>query len=258
MKTGPNNPPEDPSAYSKENDAVRLDNFCELDSAVAVAMRSFFRKLGASHLFEERILPTLEIQDSMIFAAVRDRPWPPWGHGSRRIAALVQIHPVANNSYGLSPMYVRPEETSNLGLRAALYKEVLESLSQRPKAKVNYLIMEGSVLTDRVLSSFGFKRSKDLVQTEEARYFFYRADPRDLLNQLQLSQVSIPELLSHKVKDSLLERNALYQAVLDWGRYRELISIDGGSFDAALPGGLPPTPPTALVEIGGMDVILPQ
>jgi hypothetical protein len=60
------------------------------------------------------------------------------------------------------------------------------------------------------------------------------------------------------VEDSLLERNALYLGVLDWGRYRELIPIDGGSFDAALPGGVPPSPPTAIVDIGGMDVINPQ
>lgn len=260
MNTGSNIPPEDPSVYDQENDAVRLDNFCELDTAVAVAMRSFFRKIGSPHLFEERILPTLEIEDSMIFAAVRDRPWPPWGHGSRRISALIQIHPVGNNSFGLSPIYVRPEEASNLGLRAALFKEAIESLSQRPKAEVNYLVIEGSVLTDRVLSSVGFKRSDDLVQTEAARYFFYRADARALLDQLQLTKVSIPELLSHRVADSVLERNALYQGVLDWSRTRETIPIDGGSFDASLPGGVPPSPPTRLddIEIGGIDVILPQ
>src|SRR6266436_5270664 len=83
MVTEPGKPPETPSAYDKGNDAVRVDQFSELDDAAGVAMRSFFRKLGVPHLFEERILPTLRTPDSSIFAAVRDRPWPPWGHGSR-------------------------------------------------------------------------------------------------------------------------------------------------------------------------------
>jgi hypothetical protein len=255
MATGPENSPGGTSAYDKGNDAVRVDQFSEMDDAVAVAMRSFFRKLGAPHLFEERVLPTLKIPDANIFAAVRDRPWPPWGHGSRLIVALIQAHPVSSNSYGLSPVYVRPEEAANIGLRAALYKETLENISQRAKAEVNYLVIEGSVLTERILTSVGFKRSKDLVQTEEARYFFYRADSRNLLDELQLSKVSIPELLSHQANPSVLEKNALYQGVLDWARFREIIVIDGGSFDASLPGGAPPSPPTAQIEIGPVDVI---
>lgn len=243
------------SLYDKGNDAVRMDSFCELDDAVAVALRSFFRKLGAPHLFEERVLPTLKVQDSNIFAAVRDRPWPPWGHGSRRICAMIQVHPIGNRSYGLSPLYVRSEDAANLGLRAALYKEMLENLSQHAKAEVNYLVVAGSVLTDRILRSVGFVSGNDLVVTEEARYFFYRADAGDLLERLHLNKVGIPELLSHKVEATVLEKNAVFQGTLDWGRFREIIPIDGGSFDAALPGGVPPSPPTAKVDIGGIDII---
>ncbi|MGW8392447.1 hypothetical protein [Pseudoduganella sp. HUAS MS19] len=247
--------PHPATLYDQCNDAVRVDNFNELDDAAAVAMRSFFRKLGAPHLYEERVLPTLKTAESSIFAAVRDRPWPPWGYGSRRIVAMIQVHPVGNNSFGLSPAYVRPEEAANIGMRAALYKEVLESLEQRPDAEINYLVVEGAVMTDHVLTKYGFQPSKDLVQTEDARYFFYRAPVRSVLDNLGLANVSIPELLAHKVEAKILEANALFQGVLDWARLRELITIDGGSFDASLPGGVPPSPPTARIDIGGIDII---
>src|SRR5262249_22166135 len=130
-----------------------------------------------------------------------------------------------------------------------------ENIGQRAKAEINYLVLEGAVLTDRVLTSVGFKRSKDLVQTEDARYFFYRADIRELLDNLHLSKSSIPELLSHQVAAAVIERNALYQGALDWARFREMIPIDGGSFDASLPGGAPPSPPTALPQIGPIEIV---
>jgi hypothetical protein len=246
-----------PKLYDKGNDAVRVDSYCELDDAVAVALRSFFRKLGVPHLFDERVVPTLKSPDSTIFAAVRDRPWPPWGHGSRRIIAMMQAHSIGQRSYGLSPLYVRFDEVSNIGLRAALYKETLENLARQGQAEVNYLVIEGSVLTNRILSSVGFERGDDLVVTEESRYYFYRADAQALLKQLHLDEVSIPELLTHKANERIFDQNVLFQAVLEWGRFREIIPIDGGSFDAALPGGVPPTPPTQMPEIGPIDIILP-
>jgi hypothetical protein len=246
--------PEKPNLYDKSNDAVRLDSFCEPDDAVMVALRSFFRKLDTAYLFDERVLPTLKVEGSVLFAAVRDRPWPPWGHGARQVCALIQANPVGDRSYGLSPVYVRNEDASNIGLRAALYKEMLENLSQNGKAEVNYLVIEGSVVTDRVLRSLSFERGNDLVVTENARYFFYRADAGTVLNNLHLSNISVPELLAHQFGDAVLNQNSLLQGVLDWGRLREVIPIDGGSFDASLPGGPPPSPPSA-IEIGGIDVI---
>lgn len=254
MSTAPKLP-DRPSLYDKKNDAVRVDNLFELDDTVAVALRSFFRTLGAPYLFEERVLPTLKVPDSSIFVAVRDRPWPPWGHGARRVIALTQVFPVSSSSFGLSPLYVTSEETSNIGLRAALYKETLEGLSKGSKAEVNYLVIEGSVIVDRVLRSTGFKRSDDVVQTEEGRYFFYRADSAVVLDKLGLGKISIPELLSHKVDGSILDRNALYQGVLDWGRNLEIIPIDAGGFEASLPGG-PPGPGTSgPPDIGNIEII---
>jgi hypothetical protein len=247
-------PQQKPNLYDKSNDAVRVDSYSELDDTVAVAIRSFFRKLGAPYLFEERVVPTLKSPDSIIFAAVRDRPWPPWGHGSRRIIAMIQAHSIGQRSYGLSPLYIRPDESSNIGLRAALYKEALENLSRQGKAEVNYLVIEGSVLTDRMLTSLGFQRSEDLVVTESDRYFFYRVDARPLLENLHLDRVNIPELLTHNAAQSIIDANALFQAVLEWGRSREIIPIDGGSFDAALPGGVPPSPPTGRVDFFSIDV----
>ena len=50
MTTKPDDPSGKPSLYDRGNDAVRLDNFRELDEAVALAMRSFLRFPRAVHV----------------------------------------------------------------------------------------------------------------------------------------------------------------------------------------------------------------
>ena len=77
--------------YGPGNEATRIDLFEELSQTAVAALRSFFRRLGAPHLLDEVILPTLQEGDTRIFAAVRDRPWPPWGLGARHVSAVCQV-----------------------------------------------------------------------------------------------------------------------------------------------------------------------
>lgn len=242
--------------YDLQNEAVRIDFFQEPDVYVGAALRSFFRQLEVPHIYDERIIPTVKTGggDSNIFVAVRDRPWPPWGLGGRKICAFCQVHLIGTGSYGLSPVYMADQDTSNIGLRAALYKAVLEHIAEKG-GELSYLVIDGSVLADRVLAANGFGRSEDVVITEDARYYFHRAEASKLLQYLGLNKVSYPELLSHQFDPAIFDRNALFQGMLDlttrpskWSErvLREIISIDGGLFDAALPGGVPPSPPTAM------------
>ncbi|HEX8767318.1 MAG TPA: hypothetical protein VF714_03055, partial [Jatrophihabitans sp.] len=91
----------EPAFHDQLNDVVRIDRVDEMDSHLAVATMSFFRRLGIPHLYSERIAPTLEGGDSQVFLAARDRPWPPWGLGARSIGALCQVHPVGKSTYAL-------------------------------------------------------------------------------------------------------------------------------------------------------------
>ena len=211
--------------YDALNDSLRFEVFAELDEVTMIGLRTFFREIGIPYHFTEYVLPTFKGPDSLIFAAVKDRRWPPWGHGSQTVFAFVQAHAIADNSYALGPVLLRKEVAANLGLRASLYKEALESLSRERKAAVNYLVIEGSVLTDHILTSAGFKRTADLVQTDEAKYFFYSADCKELLNHLQVGEVSMPEVLGLRVAPAVIEQNALFHSVMDWAAYREMLPI---------------------------------
>ena len=247
----------EPAFHDQLNDVVRIDRVDEMDSHLAVAAMSFFRRLGIPHLYSERIAPTLEGGDSQVFLAARDRPWPPWGLGARSIGALCQVHPVGKSTYALSPVYTAEEDATNVGLIAAVYKETLEELSRTEGAEVSYLVVEGSRFADRLLRSVGFQPSDDLQVTDQAKYRFYRANAGKLAAALGLDKVSVPELLAHKLEDATLDRLSSYFSGLHLatgqGRFTdrvvyEILWIDGGLFDASLPGGVPPSPPTALTE----------
>lgn len=254
--------------FDQVNDVVRIDRVEEFDDDLSVAVRSFFREVDAPHLFDERVAPILHSPDSQVFLAVRDRPWPPWGLGSRKVGALVQVQKVDATTYGLSPVYAADEDATNIGLSAAVYADALEELSREEGTEVSYAVIEGSVLVDRVLRKVGFEPSDDLIVTEKDRYRLYRVPAATLRHNLGLDRLSVPELLAHEIDDDTFERLALFLATLHLGSQptrfndrvvREILTIVGGLFDASLPGGVPPSPsPTALpaiIEPG--DVILP-
>jgi hypothetical protein len=235
------------SLYDTLNDSLRFEEFTEIDDVSVIATRMFFRELGLPHLVDEYVLPTFKTAGSSIFAAVKDRPWPPWGHGSKSIIAFAQTLSIADKSYAVGPVRVRPQQASNIGLRAALYKETIESLTKEDKAEVNYLVIEGSALTDQLLTSVGFKRTPELVQTDDAKYFFYSANCVELLTHLKLDRASVPELLTLQVDPGIVEKNALFHAVLDWAFLREIVPIWRGGLQEGIPGGVAPPDP-CLVE----------
>jgi hypothetical protein len=230
---------------------VRIDRVRELDAHLGVATQAFLRRLRVGHLYAEQVAPTLAGGDSDLFVAVRDRPWPPWGVRARTIAALCQTHPVGAHSVGVSPIYVAEDDATNIGLIAALYKEVLDELARRPDVELTYPVIEGSVLADRTLRRCGFSPSEDLLATPTHRYLFYRAEPAKLRATLGLDRTSTPELLAHEIDDKVFDGLASYFAILHLASQPtatdrinpEIIWIDGGLFDASLPGGVGPVGP---------------
>lgn len=235
------------SFYGERNSRTRIDVFTELTPTSSAALREFFRRLGAPGYMEEVLLPTLELGDSQIFCAVRDRPWPPWGLGARTISAVCEVHSVAPDSWAISPMFMGDEEVTNVGLACALYKELLETLAVSETAEVCYLAAEGSVLADHVLRANHFRRDDDVVLTEKARYFTYRTTAKELLKRLDLDERSTPDLLAHDFPESVLTTNALFhQSILLASRAEflhdyiipEVIGLGRGGH-ASKPGGVP-------------------
>ena len=196
--------------FGKRNSSTRIDVFNELSTTSEAALRQFFRRIDAPHYVDEVLLPTMKLGDTEVYTAVRDRPWPPWGLGARTITAMCEVHSVAPESWAISPVYLLSEEANNIGLICALYKEVLEALAVSKTSEVCYLAAEGSVLVDHCLTSNGFSRDDDVFLTEQARYFTYRTNAKDLLKTLGLDDLAIPDLLSHDFKPEVLERNAMF------------------------------------------------
>jgi Rps23 Pro-64 3,4-dihydroxylase Tpa1-like proline 4-hydroxylase len=235
--------------YDDRNEATRIDLFDEVNELSAAALRSFFRRMHAPHLFDEIVLPLLSEGDSQIFAAVRDRPWPPWGLGARYVTAVCQTHLVGDDTYGVSPVYVCDEDLGNAGLIAAVYKEAIEYLATNERAEINYLVVEGSMLADHVLRAAGFEKTEDVFLTEAARYFTYRVEAQKLVGTLGLSELATPDLLAHALDAELLARNALFHSTVylgsraewtapSWAIAAEVVQlVRGGHYSK--PGGVP-------------------
>ncbi len=234
--------------FSK-NDVVRIELMDQADESYQLTLMNFFRRIGAIHLYWERILPTLSRDDAHAVAAIRDRPWPPWGGVSaHKLDAMCLIHPVGGNRVAFSPVFTSDYDVTNVGLIAAVYNEALESVQERHgDVDICYLVIEGSVLAQHVLRMNGFEKTEDLFLTEEARYDIYVANVGKLADSLGLADATTPDLLGRDLSHSILERNALFHGsihlasrggLLDKIKYPEIIPIDGGIFDSALPGGV--------------------
>lgn len=234
--------------FDGRNQATRIEAFDAVDHLAGADLRSFFRRMGAEHLHTEVLLPLLQDGDSQVFAAFRDRPWPPWGLGARQVSAVCQVQRVGERTFGISDVYVGDEDLTNVGLIAGVYKEVLERLlAAGGPVEVDYLVAEGGRLADRVLTEAGFARTEDVFVTEGARYFTYAADAAELLGNLGLDRVEAPDLLLHDVDDEVLRRNALLQATIrngsraEWsigfaGSPAEILRLTGGAHFSP-PGG---------------------
>jgi hypothetical protein len=233
--------------FDHRNRSTRIDLFEELNDHALAALYSFTRRLGAPHLLDEVILPTLREGDSKLLVAVQDRPWPPWGLGARHIVALCQTHLVSDYSYAVSPVYVTDEDLTNVGMISAVFKEALEQLVVNPRAEMCYLVGEGSSLVDQVLASNGFKRSDDIFVNWAGRYYTYRALARNVLANFGLDKLGTPDLLAHDLDPALLEKNAFFHQTLylgsraEWATERaisEIINLVRGGH-AGKPGGVP-------------------
>lgn len=238
------------SPYASVNAGARVEVFDEpFDTDYEVAVRRFLRRAGLADLYSERIVPTINSDDSAVFLGVVDRPWPPWGLGAHSVLALCQIQLVGDARYAVSPVYSDPWHTTNIGLTAAVYKEVLDHVAQSG-GEVNYLVRDGARFAASALLPAGFSRVEEFFVTEAGRYYVYRAQAKQLKNDLGLQIISA-DLLAEDIAESDYARLAAFFTQIWFATNAgEIIAIDGGLDDSL--------PPTTILGTAGPPVLLPE
>jgi hypothetical protein len=137
--------------YSVKNETVRFVTVSELSAEMRSAVGAFFRRSGLSNGFYELIDPLTQQTKFVLAAAVTDRPWPPRGVGAIEIQALVVAVIGDGDRAFLTPVIAGPENTTNVGLSAAVMKELLRGLQELKIEKVVFLAHEGSHLVAHIL-----------------------------------------------------------------------------------------------------------
>lgn len=203
--------------YTRRNMAAVIETIEERDPAWEASMVAFFRRIGIPHVCMEVVVPALEERKCLIVAGVRRTPWPPWGFGARRIHALCQVWPVAEDEAGLGNVFVIDDDITNIGLQAAVYREALQQLAQRGIQRVSHVVMKGAILANRILTASGFEETEDIVLTDHARYKVYRASLREHMEYLGLDTWSTVDLLTCEIDESAFDRISLLLAATNLG-----------------------------------------
>jgi hypothetical protein len=235
-------------AYFQKNETMRIEVFKDLSQHMRAPVMAFFRRVGLPHVYWELIVPALEEGSGLVCAAVRDRPWPPWGIGAHEIHALTLIYPITAEGAGLSNVFLLDEDLGNVGLAAAVYKEALGHLLRHQVPEVSYIVMEGSVLASRTLGSMAFKETVELFLTPKTRYHVYSADTKAHYCHLGFETIATPDLLANRFDAQSFQRVSQWLAATTLGTAPfwadkqvkpEIIPNTGGGLRASQPGGVP-------------------
>lgn len=217
----------------KRNENVRLEVIDPQSDEGQADLLAFFRRLRALPVYWEFVLPSAKQGNSLALAAVLDRPWPPWGIGALTIQALVYLYPLEEGRAGVGGIFVRPEQTGNLGMLAVLYKEALEEAIRQGHDEVGYLVRDDSFLVDRVLRASGFERGEEVFLTDSARYALYTGRAEAVLRILDLAGRREQALLGFDLDDVMADRLALFFSALQ-------VSLQPWIHDPELPSELRP------------------
>jgi hypothetical protein len=242
--------PVDPNenAFSKKNELIRIESFDKIDATFEAPLRSFFRRIGHHHVYDEHIVPVMADGSAVGIAAVKDRAWPPWGVGAQTIHALTIASPVTSDGAGLSNIFVLEEDVGNIGLVAAVYREMLNSLARRGVKEISYIVLDGSIFAGRVLAGLGFKPTEELFLSHGSRYNVYTCELRAHSEAMTLHQTASPELMDGNLVDGTFTATVQLMAATSIGSLPfwseraglpEILPNTGGFSRASKPGGAP-------------------
>src|SRR5215213_343419 len=209
----------------EKNESMRIEVLDQITAQSGASLAAFFRHIGAPHVYAEDIVPSFEHDQSRVVAAVWDRPWPPWGAGARRVHATCYASGFGLERGSVSMVFVSDDDALNVGLMGAVYKEMLHQIQKAGTREIVHAVRHGSVLIHRLLSARGFCKTDEPYLTEEARYFIYSADPKEVLDHLGLANVSTEELLRHQISEDTLEGLALWFSVMQLSARSRILEI---------------------------------
>ena len=236
------------NAFAKKNEYMRIESFEKLDPNLEAPLMTFFRQIGYPHVYGEFLIPAMREGNTVGIVAVKDRAWPPWGIGAHTIHALALACPIGGDSASVSNVFVLEEDIGNIGLVAAVYKEMIANLTRRGVQQINYIVLEGSVFAGRLLSKLGFKATEELFLTHGSRYNVFVAEPNTHLHAMGLQKIATPDLLEGSLDDAALASVAQWMAATSMGSLPfwsgrqglpEIIPNTAGFLRAASPGGVP-------------------
>jgi hypothetical protein len=234
--------------FSKKNELIRIESFEKIDASLAAPLRSFFRRIGHAHVYDEHIVPVMADGSALGVTAVKDRAWPPWGVGAQTIHALAIASPVTSDDAGLSNVFVLEEDVGNIGLMAAVYWEMLNSLARRGVKEISYIILDGSIFAGRVLAGLGFKPTEELFLSHGSRYNVYTCELQAHSKAMMLHQTQSPELMDGNLDDATFTAMVQVMAATSIGSLPfwsgrpglpEVLPNTGGFSHASRPGGVP-------------------
>jgi hypothetical protein len=235
------------NAFTRKNELMRMESLEGLHPTVEAPLMAFFWRIGLPHVYWEYLVPVMRETNAFVVMAVKDRAWPPWGVGAHTIHALMVASPVSEVSAGLSHVFVLDEDIGNIGLIAATYKEMLDSLVRRSVKEINYVVLDGSVLASRILSNVGFEKTEELFLTQNRRYNLHSASPSGHLEKMGLAEAAVPDLLEGTLDDHAFSMVSQWIAATSasspfWTERNgvpDVIPNTGGFLHASQPGGVP-------------------
>ncbi|HJT91077.1 MAG TPA: hypothetical protein VJ777_03930 [Mycobacterium sp.] len=237
--------------HASINESIRLTVTSEPSVETKTALATFCRRNGYPHLYFERLEPLLERADLVLALAVSERPWPPSGIGSQTVEAVGIAMIGTEDRAHLTPVLTDRRHATNIGLVAAVTKQLLEALSERATS-TGYLVRASDRAIERSVEQAGFNRADLQSATEYAEYVEYSAPPRQVLEALGLDRVRVGDLLSLSLDAGELDRLALYHFALTAGlsaflddsiRYTALLPGLIDLIASLPPGGVPPGTP---------------
>jgi hypothetical protein len=249
---------------------IRFDTIEELGTDLAVPLTSFLRRAGVGHVYDEFVVPALTRSTGIVVAALVERPWPPWGIDAAEVVGAVIVHPIGKTEASITSVFVSEENATNVGLSAALLQATLKRLAARGIETISYVVHDEGSLIPRVLTPLHFRATGEYYLTRTAKYQLYRGRVADLMSGLGFDAVLAPDLLAHRIDDTLFARNALFALAtqtasrahwLETAAQPEMLSNRGIPVSDLPPGGIGgtsgPKEPFREIEIEEVEIEIP-
>ncbi|WP_432033319.1 hypothetical protein [Streptomyces antibioticus] len=238
--------------HSSANESVRLGVSRDTDLKTRTALAAFCRRNGYPYLFTEVLEPLLSGHGLVLALAVTERPWPPTGIGSQTVEAVGIAMIGTEGRAHLTPVLTDRRNATNIGLVAALTKQLLAYLRETDVPSASYLVRQGDRALERALERAGFAEADFQSSTEFADYLEFAAPPHKILDTLGLTALRTGDLLALDLDGGELDRLGSYHFALTAGLTAYLrdslrhAALLPGLIDLVAtlpPGGVPPGTP---------------